>query len=261
MGSTTPLPALVLVHGASTDAGYWEPTIEELARLAPDVRVLNVDLPGRRAVPGDLGTVTLADWVQSVVDQVDAAGLQEVVLVGHSMAGLTVPGVAAALGAGRVRRLVLVAACIPPDGGTVMDTLAPLLRRGIERQARKGGAAKPLPRPLAAFFFCNGMTRAQRAFTLSHLCEDASQVAKEPVDRSGLPGEVPRTWVLTAKDRSLSPKQQRRFIDNLGGVEEVVEIDTCHTVMVSEPRRLAEVLVRAVRRERDRTVEDAPPRR
>jgi hypothetical protein len=32
------------------------------------------------------------------------------------------------------------------------------------------------------------------------------------------------------------------FIDNLGGVDEVVELDTCHDAMVSDPRGLAAIL-------------------
>jgi pimeloyl-ACP methyl ester carboxylesterase len=238
---------LVLVHGGSHGAACWQPTVEQLAAQAPGVPVLAVDLPGRGSVPADLGTVTVRDWVDSVVAQVDAAGLHRVVLVAHSMAGITVPAVAARLGPDRVQRLLMVAACVPPQGESVMSTLAPLLRRGIERQARRGGAAPPLPRLLARFFFCNGMTRAQRAFALAQLCPDASQVAREPVDRTGLSDAVPRTWVLTTRDRAMTPQQQRRSMAHLGQVEQVVEIDTCHEVMISEPRRLAEVLVEAVR--------------
>lgn len=239
-------PALVLIHGGSHSARCWQPTIAELARQSPQTPVLAVDLPGRGSVPADLGSVTVQDWVDSTVGQIDAAALTDVVLVAHSMGGLTAPGVAAALGAERVRALVMVAACIPPQGGTVMDTLSPVLRRGIERQARKGGAAPPLAKPLAAMFFCNGMSKEQKRLVLDQLCDDASQTAREPIDRSGLPHSIPRTWVLTKRDRALRPKQQRQFMQNLGGVSRVIEIDTCHDVMVSEPARLAEVLLEVV---------------
>jgi pimeloyl-ACP methyl ester carboxylesterase len=241
-------PSLVLIHGGSHSSACWQPTVEELARQAPDLKVLAVDLPGRGSVPADLGEVTISDWVASTVEQIERAALDEVVLVAHSMGGLTAPGVAATLGAGRVRRLVLVAACIPPEGGTVMDTLSPILRKGIERQARKGGAAPPLAKPLASLFFCNGMTKEQRAFTLAQLCPDASRVAQERVSRRDLPTQIPRSWVLTRRDRSLRPRQQREFMANLGGVEEVTEIDSCHDVMIRAPRRLAEVLIGEVDR-------------
>jgi len=36
---------------------------------------------------------------------------------------------------------------------------------------------------------------------------------------------------------------QREFIGNLGGVDEVIELDTCHNAMISEPVKLAEILL------------------
>ncbi|MCW2605669.1 MAG: menH 2 [Frankiales bacterium] len=236
-------PAVVLVHGAQHSARCWEPTVAELARQAPDLRVLAVDLPGRGRTPGSLEGLTIAQCEQAVVDQVEEAGLDDVVVVGHSLAGLTVPGVVARLGARRVRRLVLVAGCVPPDGGTVLDTLAGPLRSYVARAVRRGTPSSPMPRPLAAWSFCNGMSRTQKRFVLDGLCTEAVSLSGEPVDRSALPGAVPRTWVLTTRDRALRPAQQRRSIAALGGVEEVLEADACHDVMVSHPALLAGLLV------------------
>jgi hypothetical protein len=58
-----------------------------------------------------------------------------------------------------------------------------------------------------------------------------------------MPEEIPRTWILTLRDRALAPKLQRKYIDSLGDVQTVIEMDTCHMLMVSEPRRLAQILV------------------
>ena len=58
-----------------------------------------------------------------------------------------------------------------------------------------------------------------------------------------MPGDVPRTWILTLRDRALPPKTQRRNIAEIGGVQTVIEVDTCHDLMVTEPKRTAEILV------------------
>jgi pimeloyl-ACP methyl ester carboxylesterase len=107
------LPALVLVHGGGHAADCWEPTIDELHRQAPELTVLAVDLPGRRGKPSDLYTLTIADYVDSVVADIEDAGLDDVVIVGHSMAGVTVPGVVTKLGSSRVRETVLACAFVP----------------------------------------------------------------------------------------------------------------------------------------------------
>ena len=229
--------ALVLIHGGQHDSRCWQPTIDAINRHAPGTRILAVNLPGRMGVPGDLNTMGIADCVEAAVGQVEQAGLDDIVLVGHSMAGLTVPGVATRLGADRVRRIICVACSMPPQGARILDTLIPPIRLAV------GRAKNELPRWMARQMFTNGMTREQRAFSLSVLIPDASRLAFETVDRSALPASIPRSWVLTRRDRSLPPRQQRRFIENLGGVEEVIELDTCHNAMISKPDELAAILL------------------
>lgn len=235
-------PGLVLVHGGMHSGRCWEPTVAELAERWPALEVLAVDLPGRGSIPGDLGTLTIGQCAESVVDQINRAGLHNVVLVGHSLAGVTLPLVAAQLGPARVKRMVLVTCSIPPQGGTVIDTLSGPARVFARRAARAKRAVRPMPSPLARWLFCNGMNRDQKAFVIDQLCDEAMALTSETVDRSTMPNEIPRTWVLTRRDRSLRPRHQRMFIENLGGVAEVVELDACHDVMVSDPGLLATVL-------------------
>jgi pimeloyl-ACP methyl ester carboxylesterase len=240
------LPGLVLVHGGAHAGDCWELTVAELARKAPELRVLALDLPGRGRRPADLAGMTIAGFVESAVADVEDAGLGDVVVVGHSLAGLVVPGIVSKLGAPRVREMILLAAFVPPQGLSVVDTLrgplAPLARsaRWIQRSS--------IPKPLARFAFCNGMTREQREFTLSRLYGEAANVIFEAADRSGLPDEVPRTWIMTLSDRALSMRQQLTAIESLGGVDTMMCIGGCHDVMISDPVGLAGILADRCRR-------------
>jgi pimeloyl-ACP methyl ester carboxylesterase len=234
-------PAFVLVHGGQHTGACWRPMINAMGELDPDVAVLAVDLPGRRDEPGDLATLTIEQCVDSVVRQIERAGLDRVVLVGHSMAGITLPGVLEALGAERVARMVYIACCVPPDGGTVQSTLRPPVS-WIARMLSRVKVSKPLPAPIAGWMFANGMTKQQRREVVAGLVPESSVVTRQPVDRSRMP-DVPTTWVVTMRDNSLRPDLQREFVANLGNVDEVVEVDTCHNVMMSEPRELAVLLL------------------
>lgn len=244
-------PGLVLVHGGAHAADCWDLTVAELARQAPELRVLAVDLPGRAGKPANLATVTVSDWVNSAVADIDDAGLSDVVVVGHSMAGLTVPGIVAKLGAARVREMILLAAFVPPQGKSIVETLrgplAPVARsaRWIERRSF------PMPPGLARYAFCNGMTREQRRLTLSRLCMESPSVIFEPADRSDVPAEVPRTWIMTLDDRALSVRQQLYAIKSLGGVDTMICLDGCHDVMFSDPARLATILTQRCRARAD----------
>ena len=62
-------PPLVFVHGGSHAGDCWQPTITALEAREPEIAALAVDLPGRRAVPGDLATLTIEQCVDSVVAQ------------------------------------------------------------------------------------------------------------------------------------------------------------------------------------------------
>ena len=65
----------------------------------------------------------------------------------------------------------------------------------------------------------------------------------ENVSRHGMPDDIPRTGVLTRRDRALLVKSQKKSMDAIGGVQTLIPIDTCHCLMVSEPTYLAEILV------------------
>jgi pimeloyl-ACP methyl ester carboxylesterase len=241
------LPDLVLVHGGEHAGDCWEPTLVELRRQAPELRTLAVDLPGHGAKPGNLATVTIGEWVDSVVADIEEAGLGDIVIVGHSMAGVTVPGVVTKLGSARVREMILATAFVPPQGAAIVDTLDGPLAWFARRYA-KVGKPREVPKFAARYAFCNGMTRQQRRFTLSRLYPESARVPAEAVDRSGLPTDVPRTWILTTRDRALSVSSQRDSIEALGGVETVIPVDACHEVMISHPEVLARILIERCRR-------------
>jgi hypothetical protein len=153
-----------------------------------------------------------------------------------------VPGVVSKVGVARVREMVLLSAFVPPQGSSVVDALrGPLVP--LARSARWIRKSFPMPRPAARFAFCNGMTREQRTLALSRLYPESPNIIVEPVDRSDLPTGIPRTWIMTLRDRALSARQQHDAIEALGGVDTVICVDTCHDVMYSEPRWLAESLL------------------
>jgi pimeloyl-ACP methyl ester carboxylesterase len=243
---SVPLPGLVLVHGGEHAGDCWDLVAAEIRRQEPALRVLAVDLPGRGRTPGDLGSATIGAWVDSVVADVEREGFDEIVIVGHSMAGVTVPGVVAKLGSARVREMILAAAFVPPQGKSIADKLGGPLAV-FARHAAKGSRVFKIPRPVTRFAFCNGMTPEQRRLTMSKLRAESPRIPGEPVNRSDLPDAVPRTWILTTRDRALSQKSQRASIAALGGVEVVIPMDACHELMFSHPEQLAKILVERCR--------------
>jgi pimeloyl-ACP methyl ester carboxylesterase len=102
-------PAIVFVHGALHDHSCWNLLARWCAHHG--LGVLALDLPGhgRSEGPPRTDIESLADWLLAVLD---AAGVQQATLVGHSMGSLTVLE-AAARAPARAARLVLLGTAYP----------------------------------------------------------------------------------------------------------------------------------------------------
>ena len=245
--AAAPPAVLAFIHGGVHTGGCWDETIAVIRELLPETDAFAVDLPGRRDVPGDLAVLTRESCAASVADQILERIGQDggpVVVVGHSLAGVVIPGLVNRLGGHRVRHVVFVTCCVPPPGKSVLQTLPfPLSRIG--RRIVERAPVMEAPPALVRYFFGNRATPAQRDAMRAGLCqESAALITGTSTER--LPKSVPTSWILTKYDRALPPRLQRRFIRELGGVGAVATIDASHEVMFTHPRELAIQIVRCL---------------
>jgi pimeloyl-ACP methyl ester carboxylesterase len=97
-------PALVFVHGWSCDRSYWA---GQMRAFAARHRVVAVDLAGHGESGDGREAWTMAGFGGDVTAVVEELGLDDLMLIGHSMGGDVIVEAALAL-AGRVRGLVWV---------------------------------------------------------------------------------------------------------------------------------------------------------
>jgi pimeloyl-ACP methyl ester carboxylesterase len=92
-------PALVLVHGITESRRTWDPLMHD---LASDHFVVSVDLRGHgeSTTDGPYDPVSLASDVHTVVHELanKAPGLENPILIGHSLGGVVVSAYAAVFG-------------------------------------------------------------------------------------------------------------------------------------------------------------------
>jgi len=119
----------VLVHGAWHGGWCWAAVINQLERLGDSAYA--VDLPGHGMNRADRTKVTLDSYVNSVAEFIEQRDLKNVVLAGHSLGGLTIPGVAAKIPA-RIKRVVWVTAMVALDGQPAIDPAASPLAAAID---------------------------------------------------------------------------------------------------------------------------------
>ena len=232
------LPCVVFIHGALHDHSVWTLLARWCAHHGHGV--LAVDLPGHgRSAGAPLASVeSLADWVLALLD---AAGVQQAALVGHSMGSL-IALEAAARAPQRVSRLAMVGTAYPMK---VSDALLATARdeplRAIDMVnvfSHSTHAAKPsYPGPGS---WLHGSNRAlmrrvqagQRALNLFHhdfsVC-DAYAGGLQAAARVS----CPTTFILGERDQMTQPRQSAELARLLKA--QVHMIAAGHALMTEAP--------------------------
>src|SRR5205823_5329622 len=184
---------------------------------------------GRGRRPAEVSKVTLDDCVAAVLEDADAAGFERACFVGHSMGGITLTE----LGfrhPGRVSHLVYVGAVVPGPGESNASIMvgAPL------------DAMPVLPEEQARALFGNDLTDEQWVEHYATLVPEAPGLFNTEV--SGYPSGMPIAYVNMSDDAPVPPELAERMAANLGAGVVRHTIDAGHTVMVSQPRALAELI-------------------
>jgi pimeloyl-ACP methyl ester carboxylesterase len=217
---------LVLLHGQPGSPADWQAVIEQ---LPPPLRALAGDRPGYGTSTSPAGGFTAN--AQVVLDDLDARGVQDAVLVGHSWGG----GVAlraASMAPDRVRAVVLLAG-VGPDCATSLDWL--LAAPGI-------GALSSL----LAFRWTPWIARVRLAWLRRRYGRPLYPGESASLQVWGLPGDgewpLWRTFLI----------EQRALLRELGELEAAAESIQVPVLLIADPadrvvpvqtsRRLAEML-------------------
>lgn len=87
LGSPEALP-MILVHGWAMDSTIWFYAKRDLSR---SFRVICWDLPGMgRSAPATPSAIGLSEFAQDLKTVIGLAGVRKVILVGHSIGGMTI---------------------------------------------------------------------------------------------------------------------------------------------------------------------------
>jgi pimeloyl-ACP methyl ester carboxylesterase len=224
------IDGFVLVHGGFHGAWCWDQVRPKLS--LPSVAV---DLPGRGTRPRTEEPVTIDQCVEAVIADADAAGLSKMVLVGHSMGGITITEVANRY-PDRVADLVYVAALVLPPGKMVFDLY------GLDQAPAADDPAGVMPlldESIAHQMFAGDLSPED--FAPAH-----AQCVPEPVGLfaatvSGYDSGVPATYIRCRRDGAVGAEVTDQMVERLKPVA-VHDIDADHDIMLSQPDVMAELL-------------------
>ena len=240
----------VLVGGGWLGGWCWQGIARRLREEGHDAYPVTLTGLGERvhlASP----QVDLETHIIDVVNLIEFEDLQDVVLLGHSYAGVVVTGVADRV-PDRISQLVYLDTGPLPDGTALIETFPADARRHIERQVEEsgGGWRFPVPPPeeLATFGSLEGLDDAQLELLRSRAVNQPFGTFTQPLRLENPAREVlPKVGILC----SFSPEEVRAIIESGNPVFRemasptwrFVELPTGHYPMFSRPEDLAAELL------------------
>jgi pimeloyl-ACP methyl ester carboxylesterase len=253
-------PAVVLLHGVSESAAIWAPLLTKFRHF----RLLAVDLPGHGlSDPTAFRRGRVREYARRLVDDIlDALGLDEVLVIGHSLGGMFALWHVAA-GSERICEVVAIGepgAALP--GVRVRMPLSLLTVRGLAVAVLRS----PSPRRVYRRLLAQGLGSAEVVAAPDSLIEALRLSARRPdnartvaslmhaIDRFRRPRPdsvltsaelaaitIPAIFILGSDDPYLSIERARPSIDLIQGAR-LYEVPGGHAPWLVDGQYAAELI-------------------
>jgi pimeloyl-ACP methyl ester carboxylesterase len=221
----------VLVAGAWLGSWAWDDVVPALRKAGHGAHAVTLSgLAERHGEPAGQQT-----HVQDIVDVVERGDLRDVVVVGHSYSGIPAGQAAERIG-DRLKRAVFVDSNVPADGEAFTTRWSPEQVTALTER----GFWPPLR---AEDYAGQGLSDDQITRVVGGSTPHPAASLTEPAVLSRPLGELPATYVKCLLDGETPSPDVLELL--AGDRWELVELDTGHWPMFSQPEELARILVAA----------------
>jgi pimeloyl-ACP methyl ester carboxylesterase len=226
----------VLVHGAWHGGWCWRRVSDLLERQGHKVFTPTLTGLGERShlMRAD---IRLATHITDVVNVLKWESLSDVVLCGHSYAGMVISGVAEPMGPA-IAALVFLDAFVPQDGDAMVDLTSAATRDALRQTAEKGEIGIP-PRPAAAF----AVNEKDRAWVDAMCTPQPIATFTDKIALTGARERVRKKAYIRARDYPNPGFDQAYARLKADPAWRTYELPCGHDVMVDLPERLTEILL------------------
>jgi len=232
------MSTFVLIHGAFHGGWCWD-RVKPLLEFRGHT-VLAPDMPGHGQDPMKPADVTLDDYMARVGEVLTQAS-EPVVLVGHSLGGITVTQ-AAENYADQISKLVYLTAFVPGngenrfsvDGGGAEGSLT-----NQYRQTSEDGKTMTIAEEGIKPTFYADCDDETIAWVKQRLCPQAVSIATTNVSTSDAGwGSLSKAYIACTQDRSIPLAVQQSCWER-HGCDPVITMETSHSPFMSQPEVLA----------------------
>ena len=233
----------VLVHGAWTSSAGLE-HVKDLLEKAGQ-KVILVSLPGHGDDQTPANTLTMDVYRDKTIDAINSVS-GKVILVGHSMAGFVISAVAEKI-PNRIDKLIYLAAYLPANAQSLLDLAS------TDKDSYLGNALMPsedkltigIKQDVIVSAFCQDAPDGVKQLVLSTFrAEPAIPLTNKVTLTPENFGRVPKYYIHTLQDHTLSPDLQKRMVAAAPNVKKEYSLDSSHTPFLSKPDELVDLLLK-----------------
>jgi len=233
---------IILVHGAWGGAWEFSDVVNLLSNDSNKVTAL--DLPGHGKNTQPIADVTMAAYVKTVIDAINAQN-EKVILVGHSLAGAIISQVAEEIPE-KIDRLIFVAAILPASGETPLglmqsDEHGQLLPNTIFSEDQTYATITEETVRTVLLNDINDQEHLDRLvphFLFKQATEPFMAEAQLTEEKFG---SVKKFYVRASADKVLTPELQSRML-NSWKMDKVFTLESGHFPLNSIPQALVDVI-------------------
>ena len=231
----------VFVHGSWQGPWVWDKVKDQLIKEGQ--KVIVIELPAH----GDDTTHAAAASIDSYQDKVITAINKvqgKVILVGHSMGGIIISGVAEKI-PGKIEKLIYIGAFLPANGQSLLDLA------NMDKQSLLGPALIPSADQLTldvaheaivAIFCGDAPESVQQEMMEKYRPEPAIPFTNKIALTEINFGSIKKYYVHTLKDNAIGLDLQKEMVA-AAKITMTFSLNTSHSPFLSKPDELVKILV------------------
>ena len=234
---------IVLVHGAWMDASAWDQVVPLLTNKGYDVTAVN--LPGHGPDNTPYEQIQLQNYVDAVKNAIEDKS--DVILVGHSMAGMVISQVAEAIPT-QLNKLMYVAAYLPQNGESLyglsqQDKDSHIGKYWRQDDPEHYSPAYIAPEGIKECFAADCDEPIVQRLIRNHKADALAPLATPVNLTADRFGRVKKVYVHTTQDNAVSYYLQQQMVSKTP-VSAIYTLDSSHSPFFSHPAKLADLIVK-----------------
>lgn len=222
---------IVLIHGAGLGSFIWND-------LKPLIKnsVLTIEFPNREVGYKANINLTFDDYKKSAIEQIEKWGIDNFVIVTHSIGGCLGLSLTDYF-AKKVVGFVGISSAIPTSGNSFISCL-PFPQSLLMPLILNLFGTKP-PQKVIEQTLCNDLTSEQTSEIIKRFTPEAKLLYTTKINYKIL--DLKKLYIKLTNDKGFPVQLQDKMIKNLT-TQKVVTLDGGHLPMISKPKELSDIL-------------------